>query len=339
MSRQSMEGDNEDDASSATSMKDRSLVWSCFEKIEGATPADRKATCHNCGKVYCAKPSSGTRNLKRHMLKCFNFEEGGPPQKRAPLDQDMYRVTRAPYPSASAWAVHSGKIGKVRWVLGQNRVTFWVDEKFWEKMAIAIIKHNYPFSYVEHEATRQLHKFLHRDAAPICRNSAKKDVIAIYEREKTKLKAMLEKVSSRISFTADLWSSITNDGYMALTAHYVDETWVLRKKVLNFRIVPPPHSGKMLASVLFCVVAGYYGSTVQGEKLINYGFQNLKLEDDTSRQRMKNANAEVRYRSSVVASSSAEALLCHFVDWLDLEDEKDEMEEELSENLEAYIRR
>ncbi|GJX12199.1 zinc finger BED domain-containing protein RICESLEEPER 2-like protein [Tanacetum coccineum] len=210
MSRQSMEGDNEDDASSATSMKDRSLVWSCFEKIEGATPADRKATCHNCGKVYCAKPSSGTRNLKRHMLKCFNFEEGGPPQKRAPLDQDMYR----------------------------------------EKMAIAIIKHNYPFKYVEHEATRQLHKFLHRDAAPICRNSAKKDVIAIYEREKTKLKAMLEKVSSRISFTADLWSSITNDGYMALTAHYVDETWVLRKKVLNFRIVPPPHSGKMLAFVL-----------------------------------------------------------------------------------------
>nr|GEV91037.1 zinc finger BED domain-containing protein RICESLEEPER 2-like [Tanacetum cinerariifolium] len=210
MSRQSMEGDNEDDASSATSMKDRSLVWSCFEKIEGATPANRKATCHNCGKVYYAKLSSGIGNLKRHMLKSFNFEEGEPPQKRAPLDQDMYR----------------------------------------EKMAIAIIKHNYPFKYVEHQATRQLHKFLHRDAAPICRNSPKKVVIAIYEREKTKLKLMLEKVSSRISFTADLWSSIANDGYMALTVHYVYETWVLRKKVLNFRIVSPPHSGKMLASVL-----------------------------------------------------------------------------------------
>nr|GEV91034.1 zinc finger BED domain-containing protein RICESLEEPER 2-like [Tanacetum cinerariifolium] len=162
MSRQSMEGDNEDDASSATSMKDRSLVWSCFEKIEGATHANRKATCHNCGKVYSAKPSSGIGNLKRHMLKSFNFEEGEPPQKRAPLDQDI--------------------------------------------------------------------------------NSAKKDVIAIYEREKTKLKLMLEKVSSRISFMADLWSSISNDGYMALMAHYADETWVLRKKVLNFRIVPPPHS-------------------------------------------------------------------------------------------------
>ncbi|GKC29272.1 zinc finger BED domain-containing protein RICESLEEPER 2-like protein [Tanacetum coccineum] len=198
MSRQSTEGDNEDETSSMTSRRQHSLVWSCFEKIEGATPADRTTGCHNCG----ANPGSGTRNLKRHMLKCFNIQEGEPPQKRTPLDQDMYR----------------------------------------EKMAIAIIKHNYPFSYVEHQATRQLHQFLHRDATPICRNSVKKDVLAIYEREKTNLKMKLEKVSGRISFTADLWSSITSDGYIALTAHYVDEIWISRKKVLNFSFVPHPHT-------------------------------------------------------------------------------------------------
>ncbi|GJZ46260.1 zinc finger BED domain-containing protein RICESLEEPER 2-like protein, partial [Tanacetum coccineum] len=182
MSRQSTEGDKEDEASSTTSRRQRSLVWSCFEKIKGATPADRTTSCHNCGKVYCANPGFGTRNLKRHMLKCFNIQEGEPPQKHTPLDQDMYR----------------------------------------EKMAIAIIKHNYPFSYVEHQAIRQLHQFLHRDATPICRNSVKKDVLAIYKREKTNLKMKLEKVSGRISFTADLWSSITSDGYIALTAHYND---------------------------------------------------------------------------------------------------------------------
>ncbi|GJT90228.1 zinc finger BED domain-containing protein RICESLEEPER 2-like protein [Tanacetum coccineum] len=53
----------------------RSLVWRLFEKIEGATPADRTASCHNCGKVYCANPGSGTRNLKRHMFKCFDIQE------------------------------------------------------------------------------------------------------------------------------------------------------------------------------------------------------------------------------------------------------------------------
>ncbi|PWA82870.1 zinc finger, BED-type [Artemisia annua] len=116
MSRQSMQGDDEDEASSATSNKQHSLVWQCFDVIEGENPEDRKVTCHNCSKVLSAKPSSGTRNLKRHMHKCFDIEEGEPRQKRAPLNQEMYR----------------------------------------EKMAITIIKHNYPFSYVTHEATRQL---------------------------------------------------------------------------------------------------------------------------------------------------------------------------------------
>nr|GEY37352.1 zinc finger BED domain-containing protein RICESLEEPER 2-like [Tanacetum cinerariifolium] len=171
--QQSMEGDIEDDASSATSTKERSLVWQCFEKIEGETHSDRQESCNNCGKVFSAKP-----------------------------DQDMYR----------------------------------------EKMAIAIIQHNYSFSYVEHDATRQLHKFLHRDTNPISRNTAKLDVLAIYKREKANLKLKLEKVSSKICFTSDLWSSITSDGYMALTAHYVDEDCVLRKKVLNFRVVPPPYT-------------------------------------------------------------------------------------------------
>ncbi|GJW61723.1 zinc finger BED domain-containing protein RICESLEEPER 2-like protein [Tanacetum coccineum] len=91
MSRQqSMEGDIEDDASSATSTKERSLVWKCFEKIEGETRSDRQASCNNCGKVFSAKPGSGTSNLGRHMLRCFEFDEDGPPKKRTPLDQDMY---------------------------------------------------------------------------------------------------------------------------------------------------------------------------------------------------------------------------------------------------------
>ncbi|GJS91446.1 zinc finger BED domain-containing protein RICESLEEPER 2-like protein [Tanacetum coccineum] len=160
--QQSMEGDTGDDEASSATSKLHSLVWKCFETIEGATPSKRKARCNNCDKVYSANPSSGVSNLGRHMRKCFDFGEDGPPTKRAPLDQDI--------------------------------------------------------------------------------NTTKEDVLGIYKREKSNLKKELEKVSSRICFTSDLWSSITSDGYMALTAHYVDEDWVLRKKVLNFSFVPPPHT-------------------------------------------------------------------------------------------------
>ncbi|KAA8538472.1 hypothetical protein F0562_027982 [Nyssa sinensis] len=44
-----------------------------------------------------------------------------------------------------------------------------------------------------------------------------------------------------------LWSSIATDGYLALTAHYVDKNWILQKKILSFHHMPPPHSGPILA--------------------------------------------------------------------------------------------
>ncbi|GKE61336.1 zinc finger BED domain-containing protein RICESLEEPER 2-like protein, partial [Tanacetum coccineum] len=154
---------------------------------------------------------SGTTNMIRHISKCFDLSDvSGPSQKRVRLDRKVFK----------------------------------------EKIAMSIIKHNYPFSYVEHDATRELHRFLHPDAKPMARNTAKKQVLKIYERERIKLKDKLEKVTSRICLTSDLWTSVTTDGYMTLTAHYVDEGWVLRKQVLNFRVVHPPHSGRVLAECI-----------------------------------------------------------------------------------------
>nr|XP_043633091.1 zinc finger BED domain-containing protein RICESLEEPER 2-like [Erigeron canadensis] len=201
--QQSTRDEIEDEVSSSKSNKERSIVWSCFERF--GPPGNQKASCIICGKTYCANPNSGTSNMKRHIPKCFIVDENGPPKKSVPLDQEMYK----------------------------------------EKLAISIIKHNHPFSYVEHEATRDVHTFLHRDAKPITRNTAKATVIKIYEREKMILKGQLKKLSGRICLTSVLWTSITTVGYMALTAHFVDENWVLRKKVLNFRFIPPPHSDSL----------------------------------------------------------------------------------------------
>ncbi|XP_022017274.1 zinc finger BED domain-containing protein RICESLEEPER 2 [Helianthus annuus] len=207
--------EHEDEVSSFSSGKHSSVVWSYFDKLPVGPGGIQKASCTGCGKVFSA--NSGTSNMKRHLPKCFDLNEPGPPKKRAPLDQEMYR----------------------------------------EKLAYSIIKHNYPFSYVEHKGTRDLHKFLHRDVKPITRNTAKADVLKIYDREKTILKEKLQKVNGRVCLTTDLWSSITTDGYMALTAHYVDENWVLRKKVLNFKVIPPPHSGKILAEYMINFLADW----------------------------------------------------------------------------------
>ena len=43
-----------------------------------------------------------------------------------------------------------------------------------------------------------------------------------------------------------LWTSIATDGYMCVTAHFIDANWVLQKRVLNFCHMPPPHNGVSL---------------------------------------------------------------------------------------------
>ncbi|KAG6533058.1 hypothetical protein ZIOFF_006919 [Zingiber officinale] len=47
----------------------------------------------------------------------------------------------------------------------------------------------------------------------------------------------------KICFTSDLWTSIATDGYICLTAHFIDSNWVLQKRIINFSYMAPPHSG------------------------------------------------------------------------------------------------
>ena len=62
---------------------------------------------------------------------------------------------------------------------------------------------------------------------------------------------MLSKVPSRISLASDVWTSCTFEGYISLTAHYVDANWKLNSKMLNFSHFPPPHSGREMAKVIY----------------------------------------------------------------------------------------
>uniref|UniRef100_A0A803LQ19 Uncharacterized protein n=1 Tax=Chenopodium quinoa TaxID=63459 RepID=A0A803LQ19_CHEQI len=68
---------------------------------------------------------------------------------------------------------------------------------------------------------------------------------------KAQLRETLSKVSSRISLTCDMWTSCQTEGYLCLTAHYVDNNWKLISTVLNFSHIDSPHTRKtMYAAVL-----------------------------------------------------------------------------------------
>jgi len=49
---------------------------------------------------------------------------------------------------------------------------------------------------------------------------------------------MLNVCPVMICLKSDLWTSLTTDGYMCLTKHFVDNNWILHKRVLTFSITP-----------------------------------------------------------------------------------------------------
>ncbi|CAN0918216.1 Putative AC transposase [Linum grandiflorum] len=48
-----------------------------------------------------------------------------------------------------------------------------------------------------------------------------------------------------------MWTaSNQKKGYMAVTTHYIDNSWTLKSHMLRFIYVPTPHSSDRLAAVL-----------------------------------------------------------------------------------------
>ena len=47
------------------------------------------------------------------------------------------------------------------------------------------------------------------------------------------------------------WTTTTSEGYICLTAHFVDENWKLVSCILNFCRMKPPHTGIALEAALF----------------------------------------------------------------------------------------
>ena len=88
----------------------------------------------------------------------------------------------------------------------------------------------------------------------ICRNIAKENVLKMHNREKAKIWSTLEEAPSRICLTNYLWTSITTDDYLCLTAHFIDKGWNLPKKVFNFCEMPTPHTGVALAEKILSLL-------------------------------------------------------------------------------------
>ncbi|KAK8984751.1 hypothetical protein V6N11_020066 [Hibiscus sabdariffa] len=88
--------------------------------------------------------------------------------------------------------------------------------------------HEYTLSIVDHEQFRIYCDTLQPMFDMPSRNTVKKDILDMFEKEKEKTLSKWEANEGRIAITTDMWTvDHQNRGYMAITAHYIDDEWTL----------------------------------------------------------------------------------------------------------------
>jgi hypothetical protein len=194
-------------SSETKNKRQTSVVWLHFkkQKINGVD----KAICNYCEKKLSGKSKNGTTHLHEHFKIC-------PLRKHRDIKQSILNPTKK-------------KDGTT--TLGSH--TF--DQQFSrEELAKMIILHEYPLNMVEHIGFRSFVNSIQPLFKHVSRPTIRSDIIKIYESEKTKLKKLLSTNQSRIAVTSDMWTATNQKrGYMVVTAHYIDDSWILHSQIIR----------------------------------------------------------------------------------------------------------
>ena len=121
----------------------------------------------------------------------------------------------------------------------------------WSMFAKMIMKHDLPFLFSEYEYFRSWCSFICPTYKFRSRNTLRADCMKVYKEEKVNLYKMLERNSSKVSITTDLWTSDhQNLGYCCVSCHFLDDDWVLHKKIIAFYHIESPYTGEALGEWL-----------------------------------------------------------------------------------------
>ncbi|KAL2906354.1 putative AC9 transposase [Bienertia sinuspersici] len=175
-----------------------------------------QSKCMKCDAKYIAESSHGTGNMLRHIRSC-----------KGKVYRDIGQMI-----------LQSNASGAV-----ENRPSTFKFDEFREILALAIARHNLPLQFVEYEGIRAVFSYLCPEVKHVSRRTIKNDIMKIHTKEKIKLDELLKRAPSRIAITSDCWSSITTDGYISLTAHFIEKKLAFGKKGFSLFFYSPSTYG------------------------------------------------------------------------------------------------
>ncbi|KAF5780727.1 putative transcription factor/ chromatin remodeling BED-type(Zn) family [Helianthus annuus] len=219
-----------------------SVVWNHFERVRKAEAC--YAVCVHCQKKLSGSSNSGTTHLRNHLMRCLKRSNFDVSQilaaKRKRKDEpvtiatvgydEVQRKDENVIPIAYHKFDHESKVdgtinlGSVKFDQERSRVD----------LARMIMLHDYPPSMVEHVGFKIFVKNLQPMFEVLTTGAIESDCLTIYAKERQKVFDVVRNLHGRISLAVGFWSSPENVDYLSLTANYIDDSWKLQRKILNF---------------------------------------------------------------------------------------------------------
>ncbi|KAL5560206.1 hypothetical protein UlMin_036417 [Ulmus minor] len=202
-----------------------SPAWEHFKKMK--VSGVMKAICDHCHKHLGAESKNGTKHLLDHIVVC-------PMIKQRDTRQMRLKANISSDEKYASLDTYHFNLEVSRYKLGRM-----------------IVLHEYPLSIVEYEGFRRYSNSLQPLLKVPSRNTIRADIFKMFKAKKHKLQRVLESNSSRVAIITDMWTASNQKwGYMVITTHFINESWVLQDRIMRFMYVPSPHDAENLGDAL-----------------------------------------------------------------------------------------
>ena len=206
----------------------KSKVWDHFEKIQiknsNGVITSEKSICNYCKKDFAGGSKNGTSHLTRHLSSCLL--RGQTDIRQTMLSQSASTGTLSTF----SYEPESARKAIVRWIVIRNLPFVLVDDAEFERM-------------LQSGFNPSFRKF--------SRQTCQRDVIKYYVQEKNNLIAYFGNLKSKICLTSDIWTSCQQLGYLCITAHFIDDNWVMQKRIITFTRIEDNHSAQVIFEVIY----------------------------------------------------------------------------------------
>ncbi|EPS70949.1 hypothetical protein M569_03810, partial [Genlisea aurea] len=89
------------------------------------------------------------------------------------------------------------------------------------------------------------------------RKTARRFGFQQFKERKVILVSLFESTSNKFGLTFDCWRGVDGDDYIVVTCHWIDDKWVMQKRILAFRLFDPPHNAPRIAHLITSVCVEY----------------------------------------------------------------------------------